>query len=150
MADMSIKERLREDMKSAMRAKAADRLGLIRMLIAAVKNQEIALRRELTDADVIDVLTSEAKKRREAEDIYRKNGRSDLADKEAFELTVLSDYLPQALTDEEATQIVAQAIADSGAVTKRDMGKVMGRVMAQVKGRYDGSKVKDIVLGLLE
>ena len=147
---MSIAARLREDMKSAMRAKEADRLSLIRMLIAGIKNQEIALRRELTDADVIHVLTSEAKKRRESEDVYRKHDRTDRADKEAFELTVLSEYLPQPLTDEEAAAIVAQVIAETGAVTKRDMGRVMGPVMGQVKGRYDGSKVKDIVLGLLE
>ena len=147
---MSIADRLREDMKSAMRAKEADRLGLIRMLIAAVKYQEIAMRRELKDSDIIDVLVSEAKKRRESEDVYRKNGRADLADKEAFELTVLSEYLPEALTDEEATAIVAEVIAETGAVTKRDMGRVMGNVMGRVKGRYDGSKVKDLVLGLLE
>ena len=124
--------------------------SLIRMILAGIKNQQIALQRELTDEDVINVLVSEAKKRREAEEVYRKNGREDLADKEASELVFLSVYLPQPYTDEEVADIVREVIAETGAETKRDMGKVMGRVMGQVKGRYDGAKVKDIVLGQLQ
>ena len=150
MSDVSIATRLREDMKDAMRNKESERLSLIRMILAGIKNQQIALQRELTDEDVINVLVSEAKKRREAEEVYRKNGREDLADKEASELVFLSVYLPQPYTDEEVADIVREVIAETGAETKRDMGKVMGRVMGQVKGRYDGAKVKDIVLGQLQ
>ena len=143
-------DRLSSDMKDAMRNKESERLSLIRMILAGIKNQQIALQRELTDEDVINVLVSEAKKRREAEEVYRKNGREDLADKEASELVFLSVYLPQPYTDEEVADIVREVIAETGAETKRDMGKVMGRVMGQVKGRYDGAKVKDIVLGQLQ
>ena len=150
MSDVSIATRLREDMKDAMRNKESERLSLIRMILAGIKNQQIALQRELTDEDVINVLVSEAKKRREAEEVYRKNGREDLADKEASELVFLSVYLPQPYMDEEVADIVREVIAETGAETKRDMGKVMGRVMGQVKGRYDGAKVKDIVLGQLQ
>ena len=150
MSDVSIATRLREDLKDAMRNKESERLSLIRMILAGIKNQQIALQRELTDEDVINVLVSEAKKRREAEEVYRKNGREDLADKEASELVFLSVYLPQPYTDEEVADIVREVIAETGAETKRDMGKVMGRVMGQVKGRYDGAKVKDIVLGQLQ
>lgn len=149
MADAQTFLTIQEDMKQAMRNKDAERLGTLRMLISTLKNKKIDLRRDLTEEDILSVLSTESKKRREAADAYRKGNRDDLAAGEEFELTVIAEYLPQPLTDDEVSAIVDELIAETGAETKRDMGKVMGKIMPKIKGRYDGSKVKDIVLGKL-
>ena len=149
MADAQTFLTIQEDMKQAMRNKDAERLGTLRMLISTLKNNKIDLRRDLTEEDILGVLSTESKKRREAADAYRKGNRDDLAAGEEFELTVIAEYLPQPLTDDEVGAIVDELIAETGAETKRDMGKVMGKIMPKIKGRYDGSKVKDIVLSKL-
>lgn len=140
---------MQEDMKTAMRARDSERLGAIRLLISSIKNKKIDLRRDLTEEEILEVLATESKKRRESAEAYRNGDRLELAEKEEFELTVIANYLPEPLTDDEVNAMIDAAIADSGATTKRDMGKVMGQVMPQTKGRFDGSKIKDMVMAKL-
>lgn len=141
--------RMKEDMKTAMKAREKERLQTIRMLLSSLKNAQIELQRDLTEEDILGVLTTEAKKRRESAKAYRDGDRIELAEQEEAELVVLADYLPQPLSDEEVGAIVDEIMAEVGASSKKDMGKVMGPVMQRVKGRFDGSKVKDIVLARL-
>lgn len=136
-----IKTRLTADMKTAMKAGEKDRLGVIRMLLAAIKQREVDERRELADADLIAVLDKQAKQRRESLEQYRKAGRDDLADTEAFELTVIESYLPQPLTAEELEALVQKAIDETGASAMADMGKVMNLVRERAAGRADMSQV---------
>lgn len=149
MADTNTVQQLKGDMKAAMKAGEKQRLATIRMLISALNNKKIEVQRDLNEDDVIDVLSTEAKKRREAIEAYEQGGRDELAESEKAELAVIADYLPEPLSDDEVADMVDEVIAQTGASSKGDMGKVMGRIMPQVKGRYDGSKVKDIVLSKL-
>ena len=119
------------------------------MLISSLDNARIELQRDLTEEDILEVLATEAKKRRESSQAYREGNRAELADKEDAELEVINEYLPEQLSDEEVGQLVEQTIAEVGASSKRDMGKVMGQVIPQVKGRFDGNRVKEIVLAKL-
>ncbi len=141
--------RLKEDMKTAMKAREKDRLQTIRMLLSSLKNEQIELQRDLTEEDILNVFSTEAKKRREAAKAYRDGDRLELAEQEEAELEVIADYLPKPLSDEEVGAIVEEVIASVGATSKKDMSKVMGPVMAKTKGRFEGSKVKDIVLAKL-
>ncbi len=149
MAETETIQQLKADMKAAMKAREKDKLQTIRTLLASLKNARIDKGDDLDEDDVVSVLSTEAKKRREAAEAYAEGGRQELADKEEAELEVIKGYLPPEMTDEEAEALVDEAIAKTGASSKADMGKVMGYVMPKVKGRYDGSKVKDIVLGKL-
>jgi len=142
-------EQLTADMKAAMKARETERLGTIRMLRSSLKNEQINLGRELTDDDVVGVLSSEAKKRREAAEAYREGGRDELADKEEAELAVIEEYLPKQLSDDEIAELVDEVMAETGAETKGDMGKVMGSIMPRVKGKADGNKVREIVMSKL-
>lgn len=142
-------EQLKTDMKAAMRARESQKLQTIRSLISSLQNAAIAKGGELDADDTLGVLSTEAKKRRESIDAYTQAGRAELAEQEAAELAVIQEYLPRPLTDEEAAAIIDEVIAQTGASSKGDMGKVMGAAMPRLKGRYDGSKVKDIVLGKL-
>jgi uncharacterized protein YqeY len=142
-------EQMKADMKTAMKAKDKERLGTIRMLISSLNNAQIDARGELSEDDIIGVLSTEAKKRREAAQAYRDGGRDELAEKEEAELEVVEHYLPKQLTDDEIAALVDEVIEQTGASTKADMGKVMGPMMGKVKGRADGSKVKDIVMAKL-
>ncbi len=146
---MSILERLTEDMKSAMKNKDKLRLDTIRQLRAQLKDVAIAKRDDLTDEEQIAALTTAAKKRREAIELYKKGGRDELAEQEANELAVIQDYLPQQLSEDELTQIVAAAVEKTGASSPAEFGKVMGMVMGQVKGRADGKMVQQIVRSML-
>ena len=149
MGDPQTLQDLKSDMKKAMKAKEKQELSTIRMLLSSLNNKKIDKGGDLDDDDVIEVLSKEAKQRRESIDAYREGGRDDMADKEEAELEVIERYLPEPLTDEEVEQMVDEIIEQTGAETKADMGRVMGQVMPKVKGRYEGSKVKDIVLGKL-
>lgn len=149
MAEAETYVQMQSDMKDAMRARDAERRDTLRMLISVLKNKKIEVQRDLTEEDILSVLSTEAKKRRESAQAYHDGDRPELAAKEEAELVIIEEYLPQQLTDDEALEIVKQAIADTDAASKRDMGKVMGKVMPQFKGRYDGSKVKDLVLANL-
>lgn len=142
-------EQLQADMKAAMKARESEKLGTIRMLISSLKNAQIDAGGELSEDDIVGVLSTEAKKRREAAQAYREGDRLELAEKEEAELVVVEHYLPKQLSDDEIAALVDEVIAKTGASTKADMGKVMGPIMGKVKGQADGSKVKEIVMSKL-
>ncbi|SNZ06252.1 hypothetical protein SAMN06265182_0614 [Persephonella hydrogeniphila] len=138
-------KKLQEDMKTAMKSGDKDRLSVIRMLISEIKKVQIDKKKELSDEEIIDVLQRYAKQRKESIKQYREAGREDLAQKEEFELKVVQEFLPQPLSEEEIEKIVDETIAQLGASSMKDMGKVMKAVMEKVKGRADGSTVSGIV-----
>ena len=146
MSRMSaLKDRLRADLTAAMKARDEVRSSTLRMALAAVTTAEVAGKqaRELSDEDVVGVLTTEAKKRREAADAFQGGGRPELAAKERAEAQVLAEYLPEQLSADEISSIVTAAIDRTGAAGEglRAMGKVMGAVQPQVRGRADGAAV---------
>ena len=141
----TLKQRLQDDMKAAMRAKAAERLGTIRLIMAAIKQREVDERIQLDDAQVIDVLTRMVKQRRDSLAQYQQAGRQDLADQEAAELALIDEYLPPALDDAELDDIIADAISQTGAQSPQDMGKVMGQLKPKIQGRADMGKVSAMV-----
>ena len=141
----ALKDRLRADLTASMKARDEMRSSTLRMVLTAITNAEVSgkVARELTDDDVLTVLTSEAKKRREAATAFAEGGRPEMAAKEAAEGEVIADYLPTPLTESEIAELVSAAIAQTGAADEgmRAMGKVMGVVTPQVKGRADGGAV---------
>ncbi len=142
---MSLKARITDDMKSAMKAKETARLGAIRLLLAAIKQKEVDERIELDDAAVIAVIEKMLKQRKDSITQYEAAQRQDLADAEKFEVGVLSAYMPQAMSADEVAAIVAKAVADSGAKGPADMGKVIGLVKPQLAGRADMGEVSKLV-----
>lgn len=142
---MSLKERITEDMKAAMRAKEASRLSTIRLLLAAMKQKEVDERVELTDADVLSIIEKLVKQRRDSIAQYLAARRQDLADVESYELNLLQSYMPVQLSAEELQAEVMTAISESGAASARDMGKVMAVLRARLAGRADMSKVSVLV-----
>jgi uncharacterized protein YqeY len=144
-----LRNTLNAALKEAMLAKDNARRDVIRGLQSAVKQVEIDTRKDVTDDDVMAVLQKEAKKRREAIDESTKAGRADLAEKEASELTVIETFLPRQLTLEEVKAVAAEIIAQTGAVGAKDQNKVMGPLMARVKGQADGRLVNQAVRELL-
>jgi uncharacterized protein YqeY len=141
----ALKDRLRTDLTASMKARDEIRSSTLRMVLTAITNAEVAGKeaRELTDEDVLTVLASESKKRREAATAFADGGRAEMAAKEEAEAAVIADYLPEPLSDEEVVAIVSAAIEQTGAAGEgmRAMGKVMGVVQPRVKGRADGSAV---------
>jgi hypothetical protein len=139
----ALKDRLRADLTAAMKARDSLRASTLRMTLTAVTNAEVAgeAARELSDAEVLEVLEKEAKKRREAAEAYEQAGRSELAEKERAEAAIIAEYLPAQLTDEELAEIVRAAIEQVGASGMKDMGAVMKVVQPQVKGRAEGARV---------
>lgn len=142
---MTLAERLNEDLKLAMKSQDKFKLSVLRMVRAAIKNQEIERKRSLDDSEVIDVLSREIKQRRDSLQDFEKAGRTDLAEQASAEIEIISAYLPKPLTDEEVTALVQQTIQETGASSKADMGKVMAALMPKVKGRADGKLVNQIV-----
>jgi len=142
---MSLRLRITEDMKTAMRAKDVPRLGAIRLLQAAIKQREVDERIELDDAQVVAVIEKMLKQRRDSISQYEAANRHDLADVEKFEVTVLQAYMPQALSDSDVEGFVVAAITASGAAGVKDMGKVMAAVKPQVAGRADMGKVSALI-----
>ncbi len=142
---MALREQLTEDMKSAMKARETEKLGAIRLLLAAVKQREVDERVTLDDVGVIAVIERMIKQRKDSISQYEKAARQDLADKEKFEIGVLEAYMPRQLADAEVDAIVAQAIAESGAKSPADMGKVMALAKARLAGRADMGKVSGLV-----
>jgi len=134
---MSLIEQLKEQQKAAMRAKEKVRLGAIRMLLAAIKQQEVDSRKTLSDDEILSVIVKMCKQRKDSISQFQDAGRDDLAEKESQELAVLEEFLPQPLTEDEVDALITQAIADSGAASVQDMGKVMGILKPQVQGRAD-------------
>lgn len=134
---MSVKETLQQDMKDAMRGGDKRRLGVIRLILAAVKQREVDERIELDDAQLMAVLDKMAKQRRESIDQFQKAGRDDLVDQESFELDVLKTYLPEQLGDAEIDALITEAIETTGASSMKDMGKIMGQLRDKLQGRAD-------------
>jgi len=134
---VTLKERITEDMKSAMRASDKERLSTIRMVQAAIKQREVDERIALDDAQVLAVLEKMVKQRRESIAAFEQGGRADLADKEKAEIAILSAYLPEQLSESEVDALIQAAIAETGAASMKDMGKVMGAVKAKAAGRAD-------------
>jgi uncharacterized protein YqeY len=133
----TLKERITEDMKSAMRAAEKERLGTIRMLQAAIKQREVDERITLDDAQVLAVIEKAVKQRKESIAQFEQGGRADLAAKEKWEIDLLTTYLPAQLADAEVDALIKEAIASTGAASIKDMGKVMGVVKARAAGRAD-------------
>ncbi|KAB2852400.1 MAG: GatB/YqeY domain-containing protein [Anaerolineae bacterium] len=146
---MSLKTQINDDLKKAMMEKDAARRDAIRVIQAAIKQVEVDSRKELDDVAVQDVLQAEAKKRREAITNFEQAGRTESADSERFELTLIETYLPKQLTREEIEAEVKTAIAQTGVTSSKEMGKLMGVLMPKVKGRADGKLVNEIVRALL-
>lgn len=142
---MSFQDRLGQDMKEALKAKDKNRLSVIRMVRAAVKQAEIDKRDSLTDEEVLDIILRQVKQRKDAIDEYTKAGREELAKKEQQELTILEEYLPQPLAEEELRAIVAETIQALNVSSKKEMSKAIQAVMSQVKGRAEGKTVARLV-----
>ncbi len=148
---MSLKERLEQDMKEAMKAREAGktRLSVIRMARAAIKNEEIERGHPLSDDEVLQVLAREKRQRQEALEEYRRAGRQDLVEQMEEEIQDLASYLPEPLTEAELALLAEEVIAQVGARGPQDMGKVMGQLMPRIRGRAEGSEASRIVRELL-
>jgi uncharacterized protein len=146
---MSLKEQIGEDIKTAMKAKDKLRLQTVRGIKKAILEKEVELRPKgqdtLTPEHEIELLTQQAKQRRDSIEQFTNAGRDDLAAKESQELAIIETYLPEQVSDEEVTKIIDELIAASGATTMKDLGKVMGPAMKQLKGKADGKKIQEIV-----
>jgi uncharacterized protein YqeY len=142
---LSLKAKITEDMKTAMRAKDSARLGAIRLLQAAIKQREVDERIELNDSDVLAAIEKMLKQRRDSISAYEGANRHDLADVEKFEVSVLQTYLPQQLTDAEVAAFLEQAITDTGADGIKDMSKVMAAIKPLVVGRADMGKLSGLI-----
>jgi hypothetical protein len=146
---MPLREQLNEDIKVAMKAREADKLAALRLLLAAVKQREVDERVTLDDAGVLSVIDRMLKQRKDSIAQFEKAGRQDLVDKEKLEVGVLSAYLPQQLGEEEIRAIVSEAVSATGAKSPADMGKVMGVVKPKLAGRADMGKVSALVKAAL-
>ncbi len=140
-----LKDRIKDDMKAAMRAKDKERLKIVRMILAAIKQIEVDERVELDDARIVVVLDKMLKQRRESIKQFNEAGRADLTEIEEVEVAVIQDFLPKALTPEEIEEMVLKAVADSAAESIKDMGKVMGILKPQMLGRADMSVVSSVI-----
>ncbi len=148
---MALKEKLQNDLTAAMRARDEVRSGTIRMVLTAIKNEEVAGKeaRELSDAEVITVLSREAKKRREAAEAYEQAGAADRAANEKAEGAIIAEYLPAQLSEQEITDLIAAAIAETGASGPQQMGLVMKSIQPKIAGKADGGVVSSLVKAAL-
>jgi len=146
---MSLKAQISEDMKTAMRAKDMQKLGVIRLLQAAIKQREVDERIELDDDAVITAIEKMLKQRRDSIAAFEGANRHDLADQEKFEVTVLQAYLPAQLSEDEINAIIAKVVAETGAAGAKDMGKVVGAVKPLVAGKADMAKVSGLIKAAL-
>jgi len=142
---MSLKQQITDDMKAAMRAKEAARLGAIRLLLAAMKQREVDERIELSDTDVIAIIEKMLKQRRDSISQYEAANRHDLADVEKFEVGILQAYMPQQMDEAEIIAAIAEVVAATGAAGPQDMGKVMGAIKPKLAGRADMGKVSALI-----
>ncbi|WP_348922950.1 GatB/YqeY domain-containing protein [Enterococcus rotai] len=147
---MSLLTTLNDDIKTAMKSKDKDTLSVLRMLKAAIQNEQIKASRDLDGEEELTVLSREMKQRRDSLSEFEKAGRDDLADKVKIEITIVEKYMPKQLSEEEIRQIVQTAIDQTGATSPKEFGKVMGAVMPEVKGKADGNQVNAIVKELLQ
>ncbi|USH02108.1 GatB/YqeY domain-containing protein [Grimontia kaedaensis] len=142
---MELLERLKDEQKTAMKAKDKPRLGTIRLIMAAIKQQEVDGQKTLNEDEVLAVMTKMVKQRRDSVSQYQSAGRDDLADVELAEISVLEEFMPKPLSDEEVDALVKEAIATSGAGSMQDMGKVMAVLKPLVQGRADMGKISQLV-----
>ena len=142
---MDLQSKLMSDMKDAMKAHEKVRLETIRGIRAQIKNRQIELGRELNDDDVLEVLSTAAKRRKESIEQFQNAGRQERVDEETAELEIIQSYLPEQMSEAEINEIVVRVIQDVNAESPKDMGKVMGKLMPQVKGKADGKLVQKIV-----
>ena len=142
---MTLQLRIESAMREAMLARDVRRTGTLRMAMAAFQNRRIELGRDLTDEDVIDLLSKQMKQRRESIEHFKAAGRDSMVQVEEEESAIIAEFLPQPLSEDELRELVGAAIAEAGASTPADLGKVMGRLAPQVKGRADGKVVSDMV-----
>ncbi len=142
---MALREQLNEDMKSALKAREPEKLGALRLLLAAVKQREFAERITLDDAAVVAVIEKMIKQRKDSISQYEKAQRQDLADKEKYEISVIEAYMPKQLSPAEVEAIIADAVASTGAKSAADMGKVMGAVKPKLAGKADMGQVSALV-----
>lgn len=144
---MTLKEKINSDLMAAMKAKEETKLGALRLLKAAIMKFEVAgdKKKDATDEEALQIIGREVKQRKDSIDAYKKGGRADLAVKEEAELKILQAYLPAQMDESELKKVVSQVITQTGAASKADFGKVMGAVMAQVKGKADGQMVSRLV-----
>ena len=140
-----LKQRIQDDMKAAMKGGDKPRLGVIRLLMAAIKQREVDERVELDDEQILVVLDKMVKQRRDSITQYEQAGRPELAEQEAFEITILQEYLPEALSEEEIRDMIREAIEATGAESMRDMGKVMGQLKPKMQGRADMGAVSALI-----
>jgi hypothetical protein len=146
---MAIIDHIDQDLKEALKGGNKQKVTVLRGLKSDIKYRQIELKEELTDEQVTEVLASSAKKRRESIEQYAAAGRQDLVDKEKFELDVIQEYLPEQLSEDELRTLVTGAIAESGAASPKDMGKVMKILMPKIKGKADGKLVNKLVSEIL-
>ena len=146
---MSLKEKLQSDMHQAMRARDRVRVSVLRMLRSSIGYEEIDKKRELDDSAVLDIISRQVRQRRESIQMYKDANRQELVDKETQELHILQEYLPAQLTDDELTALAQEIIQQVGASGPRDKGRVMGRLMPQVRGKAQGGDVNRVVTALL-
>lgn len=142
---MTLTEKIRHDLIAAMKADGGVRVSALRMLLAALHNEEIKLRRELRDEDVGEIVKREAKQRRESIEGFQRGGREDLVDREEQELAILQEYMPKMMEEEEIETYADEAIAETGASEPKDLGRVMAVLMPRLAGKADGSTVNRIV-----
>jgi uncharacterized protein YqeY len=146
---MTLKQQISDDMKNAMRAKDSARLGAVRLLLAAIKQKEVDERIELDDTAVIAIVEKLLKQRKDSASQYQAAGRMDLADQENFEIGVLNAYMPQAMSAEEVAALIQQAVAETGATSGKDMGKVIAWLKPKLAGRADMGAVSGLVKNAL-
>jgi uncharacterized protein YqeY len=149
MADCALKHRIVEDMKNAMRAKDKERLGIIRLILAAIKQREVDERIELTDTDILVILDKMLKQRRDSISQFESAGRHELAAIEKFEIGIIQEYLPEQLSETEIADLIKAAIVESGAESMKDMGKVMAIIKPKVQGKADMGLVSQTLKQLL-
>jgi len=145
MADSELKTRINEDMKDAMRAKEKERLGVIRLILAAIKQREVDERIELDDTQVLAVLDKMLKQRRDSIEQFANAGREELVDKERFELDLIQSYMPASLSEAELDSIIKEVVVAVGASSMQDMGKVMAELKPKIQGRADMGQVSQKV-----
>tara|TARA_B100001013_G_scaffold267349_2_gene169044 strand:+ start:431 stop:880 length:450 start_codon:yes stop_codon:yes gene_type:complete len=146
---MTLQERLLDDMKDAMRQRQPERLSVIRMIRAKIHNEEISKGSELDDETVTEVITRMAKQHRESIEQFRNGNRPDLVEKEETELATVMEYMPAQMSSEDISNLVAQVIKEVSATGPSDKGKVMGKLMPQVRGKADGNQVNTVVTTML-
>ena len=146
---LPLKQKLMDDLKQAMRSRDKLRLSVIRLVMSAVKNTEIARRADLSDTDILGVIAKEARQRQESIEAFKEGNRHDLVAREEAELAILQEYLPEQMTREEIIAAARQVIEEVGAQGPGDKGKVMPKIIAQLKGRADGREINAVVTELL-